>query len=313
MAAIVYALFLICAQVYSLKNYLEFFSIGDWGARNSDQKSVAKQMAAKASSNNPSVDFIVSTGDNFYQVGVNSVQDPQWNSTFSDVYLSSESLKDINWFPVLGNHDYYQNPEPQIQYSAINPIWNMDSHYFSKNFSFGDSEVYTAKFVFLDTIIFAPDVSSRTKQFIPNPRKDFENQMNWFKNELKSRNDYDWFIVVGHYPLFNCWMNRQQEDMKDAIQKLLEENHVDLYMAGHDHTLQHFTGNGIEYIISGGGSQRSRPIGILQFGCHFAQGDPGFTYHKIVGKTMNVEFISNEGKVVHSYSQTSKRASANEQ
>jgi tartrate-resistant acid phosphatase type 5 len=125
---------------------LKFAAIGDWGAVNTDQAAVAHQMASLGN-----LDFIISVGDNFYEDGVSSTSDPQWKSTFEDVYLNEPALKDIDWIAVLGNHDYHQNPEAQIQYSAVNPRWNMDAHYFSRTFKFGDST--SAKFVFIDTII----------------------------------------------------------------------------------------------------------------------------------------------------------------
>lgn len=33
----------------------------------------------------------------------------------------------VPWYPALGNHDYYGNPDAEIEYSTINQIWNLPS------------------------------------------------------------------------------------------------------------------------------------------------------------------------------------------
>ena len=59
--------------------------MGDWGRQgNSNQTAVADAMARLARKWEP--DFIISTGDNFYESGLTSVDDPQFSQSFSDVY-----------------------------------------------------------------------------------------------------------------------------------------------------------------------------------------------------------------------------------
>jgi hypothetical protein len=45
---------------------IRFLTIGDWGSPGHIQSAVAEQMAASAASNH--IDFIISVGDNFYEV-----------------------------------------------------------------------------------------------------------------------------------------------------------------------------------------------------------------------------------------------------
>jgi hypothetical protein len=132
--------------------------------------------------------------------------------------------------------------------------------------------------------------------------------MAWIENELKSRPDFDWMIVVGHYPLYSVGENGDQKSMKNALKDLLEQYQVDLYLSGHDHTLQHLIKNDLHYLISGNGAQtgdidgKTKADSVL-----FSKADPGFSYHQIFGNTMQVEFIDQNGNVLHSYTQTSKR------
>src|ERR1700685_2934476 len=64
---------------------LNFLVFGDWGRRGErDQVEVAEQMAKAAGEVQPR--FIVSVGDNFYENGVQSVDDPHWQKSFEQVY-----------------------------------------------------------------------------------------------------------------------------------------------------------------------------------------------------------------------------------
>ncbi|EWM20450.1 purple acid phosphatase [Nannochloropsis gaditana] len=81
-----------------------FFTIGDWGSGTSNQSAVAATMGAWGKRYNPQ--FIVALGDNFYENGVDSVDDPLWNTRYCSVY-TDPALLDVPWYAILGNHDYY--------------------------------------------------------------------------------------------------------------------------------------------------------------------------------------------------------------
>lgn len=83
---------------------LTFFTIGDWGKRGPDQTNVANAMGVTGDSLKPS--FIVSLGDNFYQDGVDSIDDAQWKSTFENVYTAESLMRP--WYSILGNHDWHR-------------------------------------------------------------------------------------------------------------------------------------------------------------------------------------------------------------
>ena len=65
---------------------LNFLAIGDWGGKPSSpyytpaEKSIAGQMGKVAESINSS--FTLALGDNFYNMGVKSVDDPRFQATF---------------------------------------------------------------------------------------------------------------------------------------------------------------------------------------------------------------------------------------
>ena len=64
---------------------LDFVVIGDWGRRGRwHQREVAAQMGRSAAALGSR--FVISVGDNFYEDGVASAADPQWQSSFEQIY-----------------------------------------------------------------------------------------------------------------------------------------------------------------------------------------------------------------------------------
>ncbi|XP_024032456.1 purple acid phosphatase 17-like, partial [Morus notabilis] len=90
---------------------LSFLVIGDWGRRGSfNQSEVAFQMGKVGEKLD--IDFVVSTGDNFYDNGLTSEQDPTFEESFSKIYTANSLQK--QWYSVLGNHDYRGDAEAQL-------------------------------------------------------------------------------------------------------------------------------------------------------------------------------------------------------
>ncbi|CAM9541957.1 unnamed protein product, partial [Hapterophycus canaliculatus] len=86
--------------------------------------------------------FVVGLGDNFYDVGVETVEDPAWEDQFESVY-SAAALRGIPWLMCLGNHDYMGRPEAQIERTGHDASgrWHMPSRAYSRLFVEGVSEV----------------------------------------------------------------------------------------------------------------------------------------------------------------------------
>jgi acid phosphatase len=98
---------------------LQFMVIGDWGR---DGAFHQRQVAA-AMGQFPDSQFVVTTGDNFYQHGVASVRDPKWDTSFNRIYTNVPQ----RWYAVLGNHDYGGSVEAQIERSFHDPRWRRPS------------------------------------------------------------------------------------------------------------------------------------------------------------------------------------------
>ncbi|KAL0464061.1 UNVERIFIED_CONTAM: Purple acid phosphatase 17 [Sesamum latifolium] len=82
---------------------LKFLVVGDWGRKGEfNQSQVAFQMGRIGEELD--IDFVVSTGDNFYDNGLEGETDPAFVDSFTNIYTAKSLQK--QWFSVLGNHDY---------------------------------------------------------------------------------------------------------------------------------------------------------------------------------------------------------------
>ncbi|MFY7998998.1 MAG: purple acid phosphatase family protein [Candidatus Kapaibacteriota bacterium] len=252
--------------------------VGDWGTGASLQKRIAEQMCAKAGKEKPM--FILSTGDNIYNSGVASVDDPQWKTKFEDMYSCAELM--LPWYVVLGNHDHRGSFQAQIDYHQKNPRWNMPDRYYRFGTMAKDGTT-------LDIIAIDTD---------PLNRKDtaFTRKQNtWLRGEL-SVSKARWKIVVGHHMIRSHGGYGDQDYMIENIKPLLDEFTVDLYVNGHDHDLQYLKAPEDRFyclISGGGGSGRDTGYGTNTI---FAATNGGFNYIAVTQSRLYIEFLDSEGK-----------------
>ncbi|MDT3402150.1 purple acid phosphatase family protein [Mucilaginibacter terrae] len=268
---------------------LNFMAIGDWG-RNGEynQVEVARQMGnwGKTNPNN----FIISVGDNIYPKGVISEHDPAWHYSFENVY-TAHSLQ-VDWFPVLGNHDYAADPDAQIRYSKVSRRWNMPSRYYSKEVSLG-SDKGKALFVMIDTQPIIYDIKDQ------HPEK----QLAWINKTLsEAGTDVKWKIVVGHHPYHTAGPRIQNYDtvtIRKALTKVFDDHKVDIYLAGHDHSLQHLKPTGVTHqFISGAGSELT-PVTPDAPYSKFLASENGFMYFSVSDEKIVVKAINYKGDILY--------------
>ena len=263
-----------------------FYVIGDWGRKGKyHQRAVADAMNTTAKKANPM--FIISTGDNFYTFGVKSTKDKLWQKSFENIY-DGDAIKNIDWYPVLGNHDHYGNQQAQIDYSKVNPRWKMPSDYFSK--SFKGSSGTEMHFTFINTEPLANFSGGKTSE-----------QWRWIDSSLSNLNA-PWKFVVGHHPVYSSSaMHGDTKALKDSLKPILEKTNTQIYFCGHDHDLQHQQpkGSKVDYIISGAGSE-IRPTAIYEHTL-FAKSIAGFALVAVTQTELTLLFIDENNNVVYQY------------
>ena len=279
---------------------LHFVAIGDWGRNGADhQIHVAKQMG-KWTTENPN-DFILSLGDNFYPKGVVSENDPLWHYSYENIYTDFSLQWD--WYPILGNHDYISDPDAQVRYSKISRRWKMPSRYYSKEVDLRGSNGDKVLMIFIDTCPLIPEFHTNPQYapFVENQHP--ERQLQWIDDTLKNASaSVKWKMVVGHHPIYTVGPRIKNYDtlaVRKVLESILERNKVDVYLSGHDHSLQHLKTKGYtNHFISGSGSEVTPVTSGIQYS-KFEAAEHGFMYFSIDKNRLNAKMVSHTGKMIY--------------
>lgn len=282
---------------------LAFLAVGDWGRDGgSHQRDVADQMGRAAQRIGSR--FVASTGDNFYESGVQSAQDPQWKTSYENVY-TAPSLQ-TPWYALLGNHDYKGLPQGQIDYAAASPRWRMPSRYYKV----AGSEVGAAHvdLFFIDTSPLVHSYRAKVESVIARniAGQDVVAQLAWLDQEL-GRSQVPWKLVFGHHTIYSGGSEHGNTvELVAQVKPILERHGVQAYINGHEHDLQHIRVGQIDYICTGAGSD-VRPTGRID-GTKFALSRSGFAAFKVGLDRMDLEFRDFSGGAVYKVALARSRA-----
>jgi tartrate-resistant acid phosphatase type 5 len=291
------------SPIAKLKNYpdgFNLFVVSDMGRNGlKNQKKIADQMAAQAEELHP--EFIVSCGDNFQDDGVESIEDPLWNSEFEEVY-TKPSLQ-MDWYPILGNHDYKGNSQAEIDYSKVSNRWRFKSRYYTFVRQINDS--VSARFIFLDT---TPLVGKYHKKqgYQDVAKQDSARQIAWLKAILANSKE-QWKLVFGHHPIISA--STKQDNASEAVQRIkpiLEKYSVQFYISGHDRDLHHLKEKSgkIDYMVNGAESKSQLTgTGDGSLFCKSASAFSSVTFH---GDSIRYAFININGQLEYNFGRSYK-------
>jgi tartrate-resistant acid phosphatase type 5 len=271
---------------------LNFAIIGDWGRRGRpDQMEVAEQMAIECKYAGAS--FVVSVGDNFYEDGVASLDDPHWQQSFERVYAAAPLQ--VPWYVILGNHDYHVDPQPQFEYGKTHPRWILPARYYSHVYAV-DAATNLECF-YVDTSPMIEQYRSDHKMAPHIAPQEVDAQLKWLDESLAA-SKAPWKFVLGHHPIYSAGFGHgNQKETIELFLPLLQKHKVQAYFAGHDHDLQHLKAGEVHLLISGGGSEH-RPVTAIPES-QFGAGISGFAMASVRADEMQVRFIDNSGNLLH--------------
>jgi acid phosphatase len=275
---------------------LNFVLIGDWGRRGQDhQVDVATQMGATAAAIGSR--FTVSVGDNFYENGVDSVDDPYWQHSFEQIY--THPALQTPWKVILGNHDYRGNVQAQIDYSATSPRWRLPARYYKSTETLPDGG--TVDMFFVDT---SPFIKKYLGSKTDISGQDTNAQLAWLDSALTS-STATWKLVIGHHPVYTALSDgdgydHDQPDLIARLNPILLKHNLKLYVCGHDHCLQAVQMDGVTHIVTGAGSETYTPGPAIRGG--FASGAHGFMTIKMDSTKLDLALIDTSGTTL--YAQT---------
>lgn len=279
---------------------LHVLVIGDWGRQGQEgQREVAAALGQAARKLDP--EFIISTGDNFYPNGVASVDDPNWQQSFEQIYTAHPLW--IDWYVVLGNHDYRGNPQAEIDYSNRSRRWRMPARYYTVTKPVGEDA--QAEFFFLDTSPFIEDYRKEPEKYAVGDQ-DPAAQLAWLERALAA-STARWKVVVGHHHIYSGGKRTTLPELERALVPLMTKYGVQAYVNGHEHDLQVIrpAGSPITYFVSGAGSEH-RPTGTRE-GTLFALSTGGFMAFSFTPSELLVQAVDDRGAVRYRTSLSSGR------
>ncbi len=277
---------------------LNFVLIGDWGRNGHDeQRAVGVQMGKTAAAIGSQ--YTVSVGDNFYENGVTGLDDPQWQSSYEEIY-TAPSLQSP-WKIILGNHDYRGNVQAQLDYSKTSHRWRLPARYYTETVTLPDGA--TAAFYYLDT---SPFIKKYIGSKVRIEGQDSQAQLDWLDAQLAA-SKAQWNIVIGHHPVYTALddsdgSDHDQPDLIARLNPILQKHAVPIYICGHDHLLQSVQVDHTTYIVTGAGSQTYTPHAAIRGG--FASGAHGFMTAKLSGTSLNYALVDLHGTTLFSQSIT---------
>lgn len=282
-------------QWEKLKGDINLYLANDLG-RNGyyDQKPIAELMGRMGETIGPKC--VIAAGDIHHFNGVASVNDPLWTTNYEQIYSHPELM--IDWFPVLGNHEYRGNTQAVLDYGQISRRWMMPSRYYTKVFN---KKRLSLRVVFIDT---TPLINRYRKEYTTYPDAKKQNdvaQLQWLDETLRNAHE-DWVIVVGHHPIYAETSKSQEErdDMQKKVLPLLHKyNNVALYACGHIHNFQHIrkSNDKIDYVVNSSASL-ARKVNPID-GTQFCSSEPGFSVISATSSQLNLYMIDKEGKVLY--------------
>lgn len=287
------------AEWGKLEKQLNFYMVNDLG-RNGyyDQKPIAEMMGEMAEIVGP--ECVFAAGDVHHFEGVRSVNDPLWMTNYELIYKHPELM--IDWFPMLGNHEYRGNTQAVLDYTNVSRRWSMPARYYTKTF---EDKGTTVRFVIIDTTPLIDKYRKDTKTYPDASQQDMDKQLNWLDSVLTSAKE-DWVIVIGHHPIYaeTPKSDTERTDLQQRLDPILRKHNVDIYASGHIHNFQHIKipGNKIDYVVNSSASlsRKVKPIKETKF----CSPESGFSLFTIDKKELNMHMIDKSGKVIYTIKRT---------
>jgi hypothetical protein len=269
--------------------------LGDGGEGNKAQYAVADAMLNLCSAktdDEPGCDFVLYLGDNFYDDGVSSLDDEQFQTKFELPYAEL----DLPFYVVLGNHDYGSlslleyKADFEVEYTDLSDKWYLPDRYYSL-------DVDHLRLFGLDTNRIMLEVLWGDG-----------GQPDWFDSTLTS-STASWNIAFGHHPYISNGRHGNAGEYEgyewlpiangETVKTFVEERicgNIDVYFAGHDHNRQWLEPScGTEFIVSGAAAKTTDLEGRGTPTFFEDDSDEGFLWVELRDDHFRGEFYNSSG------------------
>ncbi len=302
--------------------------IGDWGYvdkpshddsnpanTHQAQSQVARGMRQYTQAAGLKPEALLMLGDSWYGDLPGGVASPRWMEGFEQMYPADVFPGPA--YTMLGNHDYQTMPpevnkvEAEMAYAKQGrgmdgkpTRWTLPARYYTFDFPTQQPLIH---FIVLDSNMGKADGSTpHAPNFLMTPAQHAE-QLHWFEAQLQKPRTAPFLAVLGHHPVYSNGPHGDHPVLVRDWDPLFQKYKVDLYMAGHDHDLQHleFAGHPTTHFLSGGGGADLYVLKIdgLERG-PYAQEVHGFSHLSVTRKALELRHLDADGRLLYGISKT---------
>jgi tartrate-resistant acid phosphatase type 5 len=291
----------------------ELLVLGDWGYDDQTaQAQVAAGIATYARQHSVRAQAMLMLGDNWYGELAGGAHSTRWQTQFEQMYPARDFPCPA--YAVLGNHDYQRWPESKVdaelEYArsgrngSAATRWTMPARWYRFEFPASSPSI---TFLALDSNMPRPDGKDKGGRDFTLTSQEQAEQLAWLEAELKRPRTTPFLAVIAHHPVFSDGPHGDHPVLIRDWDPLFRKYHVDLYMAGHDHDLQHleFEGHPTSHFLSGSGGADlySLKIEPPQRG-PYAQKVYGFSHISVTARQMTLRHLDQNGRTLHAFTKT---------
>lgn len=293
----------------------ELLMIGDWGWDGNGQPEqaavaqtkVALAMQRYAQDHQLDTQALLFLGDNWYGALEGGGKSLRWQTQFEELYPAGKFACPA--YAVLGNHDYQNWPESKVDaelaYARTGKSrWTMPARWY--RFEFPETKPLITFLAVDSNMPFADGSTKKGRNFTLTPALQAE-QLAWLEAELKRTRTTPFLAVMGHHPVYSDGPHGDHKVLIRDWDPLFRKYKVDLYLAGHDHDLQHleFEKHPTSFFLSGGGGANLYDLKIdpAQRG-PYGQKIYGFSHLSVTAKEITLRHLDSDGRVLHAFTKT---------
>jgi hypothetical protein len=277
--------------------------VGDWGDEDpTAQTRVAKAMQGYVKERGITAEALFMLGDNWYGPLPDGAKDKRWQTQFEEMY--PKSVFDCVAYAIPGNHDYQVMPESklaaELEYAkAGGTRWTMPSLWY--RFEFPETKPLMTVIALDSNMPHAvkpggPDFTLTEEQRAA--------QLAWLTAELEKPRTTEFLVVMGHHPVFSNGPHGDTAMLVRDWEPLLRKHKVHLYLAGHDHDMQHleFEGHPTSFALSGGGGSDLYNLKIQpDVRGPYAAKVYGFSHLEVGTDALTLRHVDDAGRVIHGF------------
>ena len=291
----------------------DLLMVGDWGYDDdrAPQSDVARGMRLYAQEHRIKPQALLMLGDNWYGELAGGTHSPRWKTQFEEMY-PAEAF-DCPAYAILGNHDYQRWPESKVdaelEYARTGKTrWTMPARWY--RFEFPVRNPLMTIIALDSNMPFADGGSSRGRDFTLTPQQQAD-QLAWLIAELKRPRTTPFLVVMGHHPVYSDGKHGDHPVLIRDWDPLFHEHGVHLYLAGHDHDMQHleFEHHPTSFFLSGGGGADLYDLKIEPSKRGpYAQKVYGFSHLSVTPEELSLRHLDSNGHILHAFKKTSTGA-----